>query len=125
MASVSAALILTGCLHLFRTQTYWREVCIENYADTEITDVSIGPAEHCSMFGYLGCKGAGKVAGVGVQFIEDFPIQWSQTTAPRHNRNTVDLSKFAGLKNRALVIAYCGNGVWKAEPGRELKKKEE
>ena len=102
---------------------YWVEVWMENHAETTITDVSIGPVEHCSGFGYLGSKGAAAVAGVGVQFVESFPIQWSQSAPTRHYRGVVDLSSFADLNNRALIIAYQGNGVWKAELGREIKKK--
>jgi hypothetical protein len=117
----SVITILTGCAHLFRPPLYWVDVLIENRADTKITDVSIGPSYHHSGFGIIGSKGAAKGAVVGIQFISDFPVEWTESAIPGLHRSKIDLSTFSKLKNRGITLFYVGDGMWKAELGREIK----
>jgi len=112
-----------GCRNLNRDDRSYREVRIENTVAVKITSVRIGAADHCSDFGILGSKGAGKAAGVPVRFESAFPIEWEEKFNNIWHRAAVDLRRFKDTENRAIILRYTGDGKWEALPGREIPRR--
>lgn len=119
------AAVVSGCVSVLQEPSTWVEVWLENEADVKVSSVATGADDYHSDFGILGSKGAGKTAVVGVRFTATFPIEWEENFDGKTRRATVDLRSLADVKNRAIILAYNGNGRWEARPGRTIRPQAE
>ncbi len=114
--------LVQGCQHLADATVAYREVWLENTVDVDITSVATGRrGDGCSEFGVLGSKGAGKVAGVPIRFVSDFLIQWEENFDGVFHQTVVDLRRFKGVENRAIILRYKGNDKWETQLGRTIR----